>query len=64
MTAISQAQMAAHLLSETGKGPLEDPEIVQGLCRLAGGASCYSLIPGPLAQTADQLAGLVLGQKR
>jgi hypothetical protein len=62
-TAISQAEMVARLLSETGQGPLEDPEIIRGLCLLAGGASCYSLIPGPLAQTADALASLVLRQK-
>ncbi|HXP88977.1 MAG TPA: hypothetical protein VN841_29925 [Bryobacteraceae bacterium] len=54
--------MVARLLSETGQGPLEDPEIVRGLCRLAGGVSCHSLIPGPLAETADALAGLVQQQ--
>lgn len=58
--AISQAEMAARLLSETGQGPLEDPEIVRGLCRLTARVSCYSLTPGPLAETADALASLAL----
>jgi hypothetical protein len=63
ITPISQAEMVARLLSETGQGPLEDPEIVRGLCRLAGGVSCHSLIPGPLAETADALAYLALRRK-
>jgi hypothetical protein len=63
LTPISQAEMVARLLSETGQGPLEDPEIVRGLCRLAGSVSCHSLIPGPLAETAEALAGLVRRQR-
>ena len=63
IAAISQAEMVAHLLSETGQGPIEDLQIVRGLCRLAGGASCYSLIPGRLAPTADALVDLVLPQQ-
>jgi hypothetical protein len=60
---IWQAEMVARLLSETGQGPLEDPEIVRGLGRLAGGVSCHSLIPGPLAETADALADLALRKR-
>jgi len=60
----SQAEMVARLLSETGQGPLEDLQIVRGLSRLAGGALCYSLLRGPLAQTADALADLALRQKQ
>jgi hypothetical protein len=63
ITPISQAEMAARLLSETGQGPLNDLEIVRGLCRLTSAVSCYSLIRGPLGQTADLVAGLVLQQK-
>lgn len=63
ITPISQAEMAARLLSETGQGPIEDPDIVRALSRLAGGAACHLLIPGPLAQTADLLANQVLRQK-
>jgi hypothetical protein len=63
ITPISQAEMVARLLSETGQGPIEDLAIVRGLCRLAGGASCYSIIPGPLAETADALIDLALRQK-
>jgi hypothetical protein len=61
LTPISQAEMVARLLSETGQGPIEDPEIVRGLCGLASRASCYSLIPGPLALTADALTQLIGG---
>jgi hypothetical protein len=61
---ISQAEMAARLLSETGQGPLADPETVGLLSRLAGSASSYMLTPGPLASTADAVADLILRQKR
>jgi len=57
LTAISQAEMAARLLQETGLGPLNNAETV--LSRLAAGADCYQLQPGPLAQTADALAGVM-----
>jgi hypothetical protein len=60
IASISQAEMAARLLSETGQGPIEDLEIVLSLCRFAGGVSCHSLVPGPLAETADALACLAL----
>ena len=60
ITPISQAEMAARLLSETGQGPLADPEIVRGLCGLTRGVSCHSLVPGPLSETADAIASLVL----
>lgn len=58
LTPISQAEMAARLLQETGQGPLSNSETVGVLSRLAAGASCYKLTPGPLAPTADALADL------
>jgi hypothetical protein len=59
LTPVSQAEMAARLLQETGQGPLSNGETVGVLSRLAAGASCYKLIPGPLAATADALAELI-----
>jgi hypothetical protein len=56
---VSQAEMAARLLQETGQGPLGDSETVGVLSRLAAGAFCYKLIPGPLAPTADAVAELI-----
>jgi hypothetical protein len=56
---ISQAQMAAHLLSETDLRPWADPAKIAVLSRLAGGASCYALFPAQLAQTADAVAELL-----
>jgi hypothetical protein len=56
---ISQAEMVARVLSETGQGPIEDPEIVRRLSQVVAGAACYSLISGPLAETADALADLL-----
>lgn len=64
LTPISQAEMAARLLQETGQGPLGDRETVGVLSRLAAGASCYQLIPGPLAPTADALAELIQNRIR
>jgi hypothetical protein len=58
LTPISQAEMAARLLQETGQGPLSNSETVGVLSRLAAGASCYKLIPGPLGPMADALAEL------
>lgn len=57
--ATSQAQMSAHVLSETGQGPLPDSETIAATCRLASGAACYLLRPGPLTETADALAHLL-----
>ena len=60
---IAQAEMTARLLSETGQGPLQDSETIAVICRLAAGASCFSLTPGPLAETADAVTAL-LAQSR
>jgi hypothetical protein len=57
---VSQSEMAARLLSETGEGPLTDSETVRVLSRVCGGASCFTLVPGPFAQTADALGELIL----
>ena len=59
LAAVSQAEMVARLLSETGRGPLADGETVGVLSRLASRASCYTLVPGPLSATADLLADLI-----
>ena len=56
---ISQAEMTALILSETGRGPLEDSEIIQIICRLAAQAGCFVLTPGPFAETADVVADLL-----
>jgi hypothetical protein len=64
LTAVPQAEMAARLLQETGQGPLGNRETVGVLSRLAAGASCYQLIPGPLAPTADALAALIQRENR
>ena len=57
---ISQAEMTARLLSETGRGPLCDAETVRVLSRISSGASCFTLVPGSLGQTAEALSLLVL----
>jgi len=64
LTPLPQAEMAARLLQETGMGPLSNRETVGVLSRLAAGASCYKLIPGPLASTADALAELIRSRDR
>jgi hypothetical protein len=61
---MSQAEMTARLLSETGKGPLADSETIAAICGLAAGASCFALTPGPLGETADVVAALVTQAKR
>jgi len=61
---VSQSEMAARLLSETGQGPLSDSETVRVLSRICGGASCFTLVPGPFGQTADALADLILGPQK
>lgn len=53
---ISQAEMAARLLSETGQGPLANLETIAVLTWLASEASCHVLITGPLSETADVVA--------
>ena len=57
--AVSQAEMTARLLSETGQGPLTDSETVRVLQRVAGSAACFTLVPGPLALTADAVADVI-----
>jgi hypothetical protein len=56
---LSQAEMTARLLSETGQGPLEDSETIRVICRLVSEASCFELRPGPLAETADAIVDLL-----
>ena len=56
---ISQAEMTARLLSETGQGPLADRDTIDVICRLSSGASCFALTPGPLGETADTVAALL-----
>lgn len=58
---VSQAEMAARLLSETGQSSAANRETVSALSRLAAGASCYTLAPGPLTETADAVARLIRG---
>jgi hypothetical protein len=61
---VSQAEMTARLLSECGQGPLSDSETVAVICRLASGACCFALRPGPLGETADVIATLLTQSKR
>jgi len=61
---LSQAEMTARLLSETGQGPLADAETIAVICGLAGVASCFSLTPGPLGETADAVAAVLTASKR
>jgi hypothetical protein len=61
---VSQAEMTARLLSETGQGPLSDSETIDVICRLASGARCFALTPGPLGETADVIATLLTQSKR
>ena len=63
ITPVSQAEMTARLLSETGQGPLTDSETVAVICGLAAGASCFALAPGPLGETADAVAALLTASK-
>jgi hypothetical protein len=63
IAAISQAEMTARLLSETGQGPLSDSETVAVICGLAADASCFMLTPGPLSETADAVATLLAKSK-
>lgn len=56
---VSQAEMSARLLSETGQGPLPDSETIAAICGVAAGASCFALTPGSLGETADAVAALL-----
>jgi hypothetical protein len=64
IAAVSQAEMTARLLSETGQGPLTDSETVAVICGLAAGASCFALTPGPLGETADLVVALLTASKQ
>ena len=64
IAAVSQAEMTARLLSECGQGPLSDSETVAVICGLAAGAACFALTPGPLNETADAVASLLVQSKR
>lgn len=64
ITPVSQAEMTARLLSETGQGPLTDSETVAVICGLAAGASCFALTPGPLGETADLVVALLTASKQ
>jgi hypothetical protein len=57
---VSQSEMAARLLSETGQGPLSDSEALDVLVRVSSSAACFSLIPGSLSETANALSDLIL----
>jgi hypothetical protein len=57
---VSQSEMAARLLSETGQGPLSDSEALDVLVKVSSSAACFSLIPGSLSETADALSDLIL----
>lgn len=59
LATISQAEMTARLLSETGRGPLPDSESIRAICGLAGGTNCFALTPGPLGETADAVAAVL-----
>jgi hypothetical protein len=56
---VSQAEMTARLLSESGQGQLSDPETIAVICRLAADGSCFALTPGPLGETANAVAALL-----
>jgi hypothetical protein len=56
---ISQAEMVAQILAETGRAQLRDSDVIGVLARMAGAAGCYRLFPGQLSATADMLADLL-----
>jgi hypothetical protein len=64
IAAVSQAEMSALVLSETGQGPLTDSETIGVICGLTSGASCFTLTPGSLAGTADAVAALLTASMR
>jgi hypothetical protein len=57
---VSQSEMAARLLSETGQGPLSDSQALSVLAKVSSEAGCFTLIPGSLSETADALSDLIL----
>jgi len=59
---VSQSEMAARTLSETGRGPLTDSETVHVLARVSSSAACFYLVPGSLSETADMVSDLILQQ--
>jgi hypothetical protein len=61
---VSQSEMAARLLSETGQGPLSDSEALNVLVKVSSSAACFSLAPGSLSETADALSDLILRHPR
>jgi hypothetical protein len=60
---VSQAEMSGRLLSECGQGPLSDSETIAVICSLTAAASCFTLTPGPLGETADVIATLLTKSK-
>jgi hypothetical protein len=60
---VSQSEMAARLLSETGQGPLPDSAALEVLVKVSSSAACFSLIPGSLSETADAISDLILGHR-
>jgi hypothetical protein len=63
LVAMSQAEMVGRVLSETGKSKHPERDEVAALTRLAGSLSCFRLEPGPLTETADAVASLLLEQR-
>ncbi len=61
---ISQAEMVAQVLAETGRAQLRDSDVIGVLARMAGAAACYKLFPGELSATADMLADLLNNEPR
>jgi hypothetical protein len=64
IAAVSQAEMTARMLSETGQGPLADSETIAVICRLVADAGCFALTAGPLGETADAVAALLTASQR
>jgi energy-coupling factor transporter ATP-binding protein EcfA2 len=61
---VSQSEMAARLLSETGQGPLSDSENVGVFARMASSGACFHLVPGSLSETADLVSDHILRNQR
>lgn len=60
---VSQSEMAARLLSETGQGPLSDSQALSVFAKVSSEAACFTLLPGSLSETADALSDLILRQQ-
>jgi hypothetical protein len=60
---VSQSEMAARLLSETGQGQLTDSENLAMLARVSISAGCFHLVPGSLSETVDVVSDLILGHQ-